>query len=194
MLSSRQPFGPGRRDGLCMPSCTTGDCRIPGGSVSNSGDCVRGSVGQSSDRVERVRSPLGGAGRGSYGAWDRFGTISIAAAVDRGGSDREKSGRQFEPDARPCIDEASARVTSHIASHEAKTRLEGWEVIEAWAILPEPLRAAILAIVRSHTGATGKRSAQPVPPEPHGLRGGVSPSPLPERGAPFQNGKRREAK
>ena len=54
-----------------------------------------------------------------------------------------------------------------------------------------------------------KRSAEPVPPEPprrrrgtmavggrasRGMRGGVSPSPLPERGAPFQNGKRREAK
>jgi hypothetical protein len=61
----------------------------------------------------------------------------------------EKSGRQFEPEARPCIDEASAGVTSHIASLEAKAKLEGWEVIEAWAGLPEPLRAAILAIVRS---------------------------------------------
>jgi hypothetical protein len=59
------------------------------------------------------------------------------------------SGRQFEPEARPCIDAASAGVTSHIASHEAKTRLEGWEVIEAWPGLPEALRAAILAIVRS---------------------------------------------
>jgi hypothetical protein len=73
-------------------------------------------------------------------------------------------------------------------------RLEGWEVIEAWAGLPEALRAAILAIVRSHSGAIGKRSAQPVPPEPPGMRGGVSPSPLLERGAPSQNGKRREAK
>ena len=62
---------------------------------------------------------------------------------------RKKSGRQFEPEARPCIDEALADVTSHIASHEAKTKLEGWEVIEAWAGLPEALRAAILAIVRS---------------------------------------------
>ena len=59
------------------------------------------------------------------------------------------SGRQFEPEARPCIDAASAGVTSHIASHEAKTKLEGWEVVEAWEGLPEPLRAAILAIVRS---------------------------------------------
>jgi hypothetical protein len=61
----------------------------------------------------------------------------------------QKSGRQFEPEARPCIDEASAGVPSQIASHEAKSKLEGWEVIEAWAGLPEPLRAAILAIVRS---------------------------------------------
>lgn len=38
---------------------------------------------------------------------------------------------------------------SQIASHEAKVRSEGWEIIEAWAGLPEPLRAAILAIVRS---------------------------------------------
>jgi hypothetical protein len=38
------------------------------------------------------------------------------------------------------------------------------------------------------------RSVKQLPPEPQGLRGGVSPSPLPERGAPFQNGKRREAK
>jgi len=89
----------------------------------------------------------------------------------------KKSGRQFEPDARRCIDEASAGVTSHIASHEARIRLEGWEVVEAWAGLPEALRAAILAIVRSHAGATSKRSAQPVPPEPPDLRGGGSPSP-----------------
>lgn len=40
-------------------------------------------------------------------------------------------------------------VTSHIASHEAKAKLERWEVIEAWVDLPEALRAAILAIVRS---------------------------------------------
>ncbi len=67
-------------------------------------------------------------------------------------------------------------------------------MVEAWGSLSEPLRAAILAIVRSVTGREPKRSAEPVPPEPQGLRGGVSPSPLPERGAPFQNGKRREAK
>ena len=36
-------------------------------------------------------------------------------------------------------------------------------------------------------GCKPKRSAEPVPPEPPGLRGGVSPSPLPERGAPFHN-------
>jgi len=61
----------------------------------------------------------------------------------------KKSGRQFEPEARPCIDEAGVGVTSHIASHEAKTKLEGWEVLSAWEGLPEALRAAILAIVRS---------------------------------------------
>src|ERR1700678_555033 len=83
-----------------------------------------------------------------------------------------KPGAGFEPAASPCIDEASVGVPSHIASHEAKTKLEGWEVIEAWAGLPEALRAAILAIVRSHTGATGKRSAQPVPPEPPRRRRG----------------------
>ena len=32
-----------------------------------------------------------------------------------------------------------------------------------------------------------KRSEEQVPPEPPGMRGGVSPSPLPERGAPIQN-------
>lgn len=56
----------------------------------------------------------------------------------------------FEPEARAYIDEASAGVTSHIASHEVKTKLEGWEVVDAWAGLPEALRAAILAIVRAH--------------------------------------------
>ena len=100
----------------------------------------------------------------------------------------------FEPEAKGCIDAGLLGDPSHIASHDTQIKLDGWEVVEAWPGLPEGLRAAILAIVRSHTGATGKRSAQPVPPEPPGLRGGVSPSPLPERGAPFQNGKRREAK
>ena len=72
--------------------------------------------------------------------------ISITALS----SSSKKSGRQFEPDACPCIDQASASVTSHIASHKAKLKLEGWEVIEAWAGLPKALRAAILAIVRAH--------------------------------------------
>ena len=63
--------------------------------------------------------------------------------------------------------------------------------------------------VNTWSSAGQARSAQPVPPEPprrrkgqvgvggrasRGLRGGVSPSPLPVRGAPFQNGKRRGAK
>ena len=39
-----------------------------------------------------------------------------------------------------------------------------------------------------------KRSAEPVPPEPQGMRGGVSPSPLPVREAPFQIRNRRAGK
>jgi hypothetical protein len=50
------------------------------------------------------------------------------------------------------------------------------EVAEAWPALPEPLRGAVLAIIRSASGRDPKRSAEPVPPEPQGLRGGVSPS------------------
>ena len=100
----------------------------------------------------------------------------------------------FEPEENGCIDAGFLGGASHIASHDTQIKLDGWEVVEAWPGLPEALRAAILAIVRSFTGRDAKRSAEPVPPEPQGLRGGVSPSPLPERGAPFQNGKRREAK
>ncbi len=97
---------------------------------------------------------------------------------------------QFEPEVGGCIDAGFLGGQSHIASHDAQIKLDGWEVLEAWGSLPEALRAAILAIVRSATGRDAKRSAEPVPPEPQGLRGGVSPSPLPERGAPFQNGRR----
>ena len=61
----------------------------------------------------------------------------------------EKSGRQFEPEAGACIDRGFAGAPSQIASHDAQFRLEGWEVVEAWAGLPGPLRAAILALVRS---------------------------------------------
>jgi len=50
------------------------------------------------------------------------------------------------------------------------------EIALAWGGLPEALRAAILGIVRSFTGGEAKRSAEPVPPEPQGLRGGESPS------------------
>ena len=100
----------------------------------------------------------------------------------------------FEPESGICIDAGFRGAVSQIASHDVQIKLDGWEVVEAWPGLPEALRAAILAIVRSFTGRDAKRSAEPVPPEPQGLRGGVSPSPLPERGAPFQNGKRREAK
>jgi hypothetical protein len=101
---------------------------------------------------------------------------------------------QFEPEAGGCVDAGFRSGASQIASHDAQIKLDGWEVLEAWGLLPEALRAAILGIVRSVTGGEPKRSAEPVPPEPQGLRGGVSPSPLPVRGAPFQNGKRREAR
>ena len=97
---------------------------------------------------------------------------------------------QFEPEVRGCIHAGALDFSSQIASHDAQIKLDGWEVMEAWAGLPEGLRAAILAIVRSATGRDAKRSAEPVPPEPPGLRGGVSPSPLPVRGAPFQNGRK----
>ncbi len=106
----------------------------------------------------------------------------------------EECAIQFEPEAGGCIDADFRGAVSQIASHDGQIKLDGWEVVEAWSGLPDALRAAILAIVRSHTGATGKRSAQPVPPEPQGLRGGVSPSPLPVRGAPFQNGMGRGTK
>ena len=94
---------------------------------------------------------------------------------------------QFEPEAGGCIDAGFLVGASHIASHDTQIKLDGWEVVEAWGSLPEALRAAILAIVRSVTGREPKRSAEPVPPEPQGMRGGVSPSPLSVRGAPIQN-------
>ena len=69
------------------------------------------------------------------------------------------------------------RVTSSVT--RGRSAAGGVEVVEARPGLTEGLRAAILAIVCSYTGATGKRSALPPPAEPPGLRGGVSPSPLP---------------
>jgi hypothetical protein len=65
------------------------------------------------------------------------------------------------------------------------------EIGRAWAGLAEPLRAAILGIVRSASGGGPKRSAESgVPPKPPGMRGGVSPSPLTsERGARPASGK-----
>jgi hypothetical protein len=102
----------------------------------------------------------------------------------------------FEPEAEGCIDAGFGWGPSQIAaSHEAQIKLDGWEVMEAWPGLTEPLRAAILAIVRSATGRNAKRSAEPLPPEPPGLRGGVSPSPKLPRGArPSGNGKGRTGK
>jgi hypothetical protein len=82
----------------------------------------------------------------------------------------------FEPDGVGCINAGLLGAASQRASHGAKIKLEGWEVLEAWGDLPEALRAAILGIVRSFTGGEAKRSAEPVPPEPQGLRGGESPS------------------
>ena len=75
------------------------------------------------------------------------------------------------------------------------------------ALICSMISAALILEVKPKMAMTA--SAQPVPREPPrwrkgqvgvggrasmGLRGGVSPSPLPERGAPFHNGKRREAK
>ena len=51
------------------------------------------------------------------------------------------------------------------------------EVVRVWPRLSDVLRAKILAIVRLKAGGDPNRSAEPVPPEPQGLRGGVSPSP-----------------
>ena len=56
---------------------------------------------------------------------------------------------QFEPEAGGCIDAGFLGGPSQIASHDAQIKLDGWEVVEAWPGLPEALRAAILAIVRS---------------------------------------------
>jgi len=62
---------------------------------------------------------------------------------------REKSGRQFEPEARPCIDEAPAGVPSHIASHDPGDLPELLEIAAAWRGLPDVLKGAVLGIVRS---------------------------------------------
>jgi hypothetical protein len=56
---------------------------------------------------------------------------------------------QFEPEDGGCIDAGFGGAVSQIASHDAQIKLDGWEVVEAWAGLPEALRAAILAIIRS---------------------------------------------
>jgi hypothetical protein len=81
----------------------------------------------------------------------------------------------FEPAAAPLI-ARNLRGDCHTYCHtSAKSHSELAEVAASWASLPLALQAAILAIVRSHDAS--KRSAQPVPSEPQGLRGGDSPSP-----------------
>jgi len=56
---------------------------------------------------------------------------------------------QFEPAAESSIHQASPCGASHIASHDSEDASELAEVRTAWAGLPQALKAAILAIVRS---------------------------------------------
>lgn len=57
---------------------------------------------------------------------------------------------------RTCQDTADtqglAPTDAQIAAHDLRKGSEISEVVEAWADLPSPLRAAVLAIVRSQTG------------------------------------------
>jgi hypothetical protein len=90
---------------------------------------------------------------------------------------RKKSGRQdsnLRPSKHSC---GFAGDDSQIDSQNFAGEPDLQEIAAAWGVLPPALKAAILAIVRSHGVDASKRSAQPVPPKPEGLRGDVSPSP-----------------
>jgi hypothetical protein len=56
----------------------------------------------------------------------------------------------------PPEDEALTAAYSQIHSHKIRPGFEICEVIRAWADLPEALRAAVLAIVRSHATVSAK--------------------------------------
>jgi hypothetical protein len=90
----------------------------------------------------------------------------------------------FEPACKCCIHKGSGATDSQIDSQSFRDHPEVAEIAAAWDDLPDALKAAVLGIVRSAAGCVPKRTAESdVPPEPPGMRGGVSPSLLPPSGA-----------
>ncbi len=58
----------------------------------------------------------------------------------------------FEPDGKPCKIKGSSRGDTRIDTRAARDLSEFCEIIAVWPQLPPPLRAAVLAIIRTHGG------------------------------------------
>ena len=96
--------------------------------------------------------------------------------------------RPASASAMPCLKSSGIHESSCSTTYLVTTaRSSGGSALNCSMI-----SVALMPVLKREMPSTASRWS--VPPEPPGLRGGVSPSPLPVRGAPFQNGKRREAK